>query len=176
MNKHIPKFVLLTIVVVVLQVWLFNPMAIYRVATPYVYPLLWLFLPIGLGRSASLLVGFALGLLLDYLSLTPGLHCSVMTFLGLLRPWMLRWFVQADISPSALPIYATLGKRSVVFFVLFTAIHHLVLYGLDALTALFSSYALLRMGAGYVLTLFVSFIIISLANLQIHAEGNSYGK
>lgn len=176
MNRHIPKFILLTLVVLVLQVWLFNPMAIYRIATPYVYPLLWLFLPIGLGRSASLLVGFAIGLVLDYLSLTPGLHTSVMTLLGLLRPWMLRWFVQADIPASAVPTYATLGRRSVMFFLLLTAIHHIVLYSLDALTALFSTYTLLRMGAGYLLTLFVSFIIISIANLQIHAEGTKHGK
>lgn len=176
MNKHIPKFVLLTLVVLVLQVWLFNPMAIYRIATPYVYPLLWLFLPIGLGRSASLLVGFVIGMLLDYLSLTPGLHTSAMTFLGLLRPWMLRWFVEADIPTSAVPVYGTLGGRSVVFFVLLTAIHHIVLYGLDTLSGLFSSYTLLRLVAGYVLTLFVSFIIISIANLQIHAEGSKHGK
>ena len=176
MNRHIVKFALLCIIVIVLQVWLFNPMALFRVATPYVYPLLWLFLPIGLGRYTSLLLGFALGLVLDYLSLTPGLHTSVMTFLAFIRSPLLSLFVEAKIPQSALPLYDMLKGRSIAFFVTLMAIHHVLLYGLDTLGGFYSGHTLLRLGAGYLFSLFVSGTIATLATLRSYTDSLPYGK
>ena len=67
MNKTYLRFLVVCALVVALQVWLLSPVALFRVATPYLYPVLLLLLPINAGKVSLLLHAFVIDLRLGYM-------------------------------------------------------------------------------------------------------------
>ena len=73
-----------------LQVYVLNKIPhLHRFIIPYIYFLFLLWLPFSISRLGLLVIGFLTGLILDYFTMTPGLHTetavlntvSVMTWL-----------------------------------------------------------------------------------------------
>ncbi len=65
------RFILFALLMVALQVWVLSPIALFRVATPYLYPFVLLLLPVDTNRTVLSISGFAVGMLIDIFSLTP---------------------------------------------------------------------------------------------------------
>lgn len=151
MSSSYLRFFLYSLVLVALQVWVLSPIALFRVATPFLYPILLLLLPIGTGRSTQTVLGFGIGMLLDIFSLTPGLHTTAFTMTAYLRQPILGLLTDKNTPEYALPLYPTLRGGAIVLFSLLLLIDLGVLYlleaglhGLDRFVALsfLASYAL----------------------------------
>lgn len=132
MNSTYLRFLFFSLLLIALQVWVLSPIALFRVATPFLYPFLLLLLPIGASRSLQTLLGFAIGMLLDIFSLTPGLHTSAFTLTAYLRQPLLSLLTDKNTPEYALPLYPTLRGGAIVLFSLLLLVHLLALFFLEA--------------------------------------------
>jgi len=82
---------------ILIQVYVLDKVpALHRFIVPYLYFLFLLWLPFSISRVALLFVGFALGLTLDYFTMTPGLHAAACLLLAYLRPFVINILAPKD--------------------------------------------------------------------------------
>ena len=81
-------------VVIALQVLLFNNLQFWGLCQPQVYLLCLLMFPITLPRWADMLIGMALGLFMDILCNSIGVHMATCIFIMFIRQPLLAYFVQ----------------------------------------------------------------------------------
>ena len=142
------------IVLVLLQVWVFSPLYVFRLATPFPY--------INISKMGITLWSALSGLLLDILSGTPGLHMAAFTATGFLRSYLLPLFVDADTDGSYPPSLAVSGWGIALLLLILTAFHHTLLFLLDAVGAFDLPYFLLRLGTSIVATYILTLVCLLL--------------
>jgi len=86
--KNIARFILLVLV----QVTLFNNMNLSGYINPSVYLLFILLLPVNISKSLLLLLAFGLGLTIDFFSNTLGLHAAATVLMAFARPGTINLF------------------------------------------------------------------------------------
>lgn len=84
------------LLLLLLQVLVFNHIHIFGYATPMPYVYFLLLLPTSTPRWAYVLIGFLLGLGIDIFSNTPGMAAASMCLSGLLVPPLISFFLPAD--------------------------------------------------------------------------------
>lgn len=167
MTNSFIRTALLAILLIALQVWVFTPFALFKVATPVVYPVLLFFVPMQRGAISLSIFGFVLGSVIDYLALTPGLHASVVTLTAFLRHYLVGIIVDAQDNLEYLPMPSVLGSRSYILLLEVFAVHHLLLYLLAGGWHGDWLYSLLRLLAGYGLSLFLAFLVLLTFNVRL---------
>lgn len=100
--RYTGAFVLL----VALQLLIFNNIEFSGYVNPYVYVMFILILPVSIPSWILLLLGFLTGFVIDIFSGTMGVHTFATVLAGFVRPWVLSLNVTAeaaedDMSPSA---------------------------------------------------------------------------
>lgn len=161
MKNNFVKYIFIFIALVLVQQFVFNNIELNTYMNPYVYILFILILPFNLNRSLLLLLSFVLGLTVDLLSGTLGMHAASCTLIGYLRPHILSIFTsREDFEQELAPAIATYG---LAWFVRYSAIliviHHWTLFTLEAFS--FDNYGttIIRIFLSSVLTLF--FVILT---------------
>ena len=96
MNNAWLKYGLNFILIVLVQGLVVNPMEIHEFLNPMVYPMLILMLPFDLSVLATLAISFVLGVSVDGMSNTFGLHASAAMVVGYLRPTVLKYIKPRD--------------------------------------------------------------------------------
>lgn len=96
MIRYVPRYFLTFLILVLVQVLLFNNVQLGGYLNPYVYVLFILSLPFETPRWGLLVLGFILGLTLDLFSHTVGMHTSASVFMAFLRPYVLRTLEPRD--------------------------------------------------------------------------------
>lgn len=91
--KRIAQF----ISILALQVLVFNHVQIVGYATPMVCIYFILLFPLGTPHWQTLLWAFAIGLLQDIFSNTPGMNAASLTFVGFIQPMLLKTFSPKDV-------------------------------------------------------------------------------
>jgi hypothetical protein len=71
---------------------------LHRFITPYIYYLFILWLPFSMSRQWLLVVGFLTGLILDYFTMTPGLHAAACVLVAYVRPFVINVLTPRDSS------------------------------------------------------------------------------
>ena len=170
MNKTYLRFLVVCVLIVALQVWLLSPVALFRVATPYLYPVLLLLLPINTGKVSLLVHAFVIGTVIDILGLTPGLHAASLTAAAFARPMLLGLLEDKKTPEQALPLYGTLRTGAAILISLLLLIHHVILYALEAGTLVRDLHVVISFGAGYGLSLLLC--LITLAFIGSFGEGH----
>lgn len=84
------KLILNFLLVIFVQVALFNEFLFSGYANPYVYVLYLVMLPTTLSRAAILLIAFAMGLGIDLFENSAGVHAAASVLLAYIRPWFLK--------------------------------------------------------------------------------------
>jgi hypothetical protein len=146
---------------IVLQMLVFNHIQFSGYINPYFYVLFILLLPFETPGWLMLILSFLLGLSIDFVSDTHGLHTMATVFMAYIRPFMLRGLAPRDgYEPGTYPriTYYGLGwfaKYAIILIVL----HHLVLFYVEIfrLSEFFST--LLRVILSSIFTFI--FIVIS---------------
>jgi hypothetical protein len=115
-------------VFILIQVYILNKIPhLHRFITPYLYFLFILWLPFNISRIGLLITGFLTGLILDYFTMTPGLHAAACTLIAYVRPFVISVLTPRDSSefnyrePSPKAMQWT--PYAVYVFVL-TLLHH----------------------------------------------------
>lgn len=97
---------------------------------PYLYVLFIISLPFGTPPWATLLLGFALGMAMDFFSSTPGMHASACTVMAYGRIWMLRVLEPRDgYDAGKRPLVQHMGiSWYMIFAGVLVLLHHLWLF------------------------------------------------
>lgn len=171
------RFVLVALILVALQVWLFNSISIFRLATPYVYPVLLLLLPVELSRVQATLWAFGIGMLIDALSLTPGLHASAFTLVGFLRYYFISPMLEEGRYQPHLPAtYGQLGWLSIALLVEVMVVHHLALFLLDAGYYQDKMFLLQRLALSLTYSFFLSLLVLLSMSIRFAPRTASHDK
>lgn len=123
------------LLILLLQVIIFNRFFFWGYLNPYVYVLLIIFLPTTLSRASVLLWAFAAGFTVDLFENSAGIHAAASVFLAYIRPVFFGYLSRGtdlnreslrfrEIAPLALSIYAFLS----------ILIHHFALFLIESFT------------------------------------------
>lgn len=133
MINSIIRYIIIFIILILLQVLLFNNIQFSGYVNPYVYIMLILLLPVEIPSWLLLLIAFFTGLTIDLFTGTPGMHASATILSGFCRPFILRLISPRDgYAPGAVPSMASYGFRWFLFYsVAIVLIHHFALFYLE---------------------------------------------
>lgn len=106
-----------TLVLLVVQVLVFNHIHLFGYATPVIYVYILCLQPLDTPRYSWLLWGFFTGVVADMFSGTPGVGAASMTLTAMCAPVLLRLMVPKDSVEDMVPGYYTLGSWKFVWYV-----------------------------------------------------------
>ena len=153
------------LVLVSLQVLVFNHMHLFGYATPMVYIYFLLYFPLNYSRCGILFWGFIIGLLTDIFSNTPGVGAASTTLAAMLQPVLLRAMAPKDSTEDMMPNFQTMGYGNYVrFFIILIVTHHLLVFLLESFSYFDSLYLVLSCASSIVLTTSIVWAIEHLLN------------
>ena len=110
MTNAIIRYSLLFIICVLLQVLIFNRIALFHVAMPVIFIYFIIRLPINLKLSYVFTLAFFLGLCVDIFSDTPGVNALACTLIASIRtPIYYAYMAKDDITSRLTPGISTMG-------------------------------------------------------------------
>ncbi|MCF0195660.1 MAG: rod shape-determining protein MreD [Bacteroidaceae bacterium] len=145
-----------------LQVLVFNHIHLFGYATPILTSALLLYFPQKTTRIQLLVWSFVMGLCVDVFSNTPGVCSGSMTFVAMLRPFLLALQAPKDSDETLVPTYQSMGRWShgrYIFLLLLT--HLAAYYALDSFSYFHLTDVLITFGASLGLSLFLLLLIDS---------------
>jgi len=133
MINSIIRYTIIFVILILLQVLLFNNIQFSGYINPYVYIMLILLLPVEISAWLLLFISFFTGLTIDFFTGTPGMHTSATVLAGFVRPYILRLISPRDgYEPGAMPSMEIYGFRWFLFYtVIIVIIHHFALFYLE---------------------------------------------
>jgi rod shape-determining protein MreD len=133
MINSILRFGLIFILLILLQLLLFNNIQFSGYVNPYVYILFILLLPVEIPAWLMLIISFTTGIIVDMFSGTPGMHSSATLMAGFFRPYILRVIAPRDgYEAGSSPSMITYGFRWFLSYTLLVVlIHHTTLFYLE---------------------------------------------
>lgn len=133
MINSILRFVLIFIVLILLQVLVFNNIQFSGYVNPYIYIMFILLLPVEIPAWLLLLCSFTTGIIVDLFSGSPGMHASATVLAGFVRPYVLRIISPRDGYESrSEPSMMNYGFRwFLIYTVLIVFVHHTALFYLE---------------------------------------------
>lgn len=103
--NNVIKYILISIVILLLQVLVLNNLNIKGYAIPFLYLWIILRLPASMSRILTITIGFLIGLTVDIFSNTLGMHAMATTLFAYLKdPVTLLYIPKEDIKNSAISI------------------------------------------------------------------------
>lgn len=130
MNSRTLQIAIQFIVLIVLQLLLFNNIQFSGFINPYVYVLFFILLPFDFPKWLAVVLGLLMGLIIDLFSGTPGVHTTATVLIAYLWPFLLAVIAPYDgYDNSARPRVSYMGiEWFVKFTIIIVLIHHLVLF------------------------------------------------
>jgi hypothetical protein len=161
--RHIGRFMILTL----LQVLILNNLEIGWGIQFMPYPLFLFLLPIEMGVIYTLLVAFGMGMLIDSLSNTYGLHTSALLAFAYLKPVIFRLFSPRDGYESS--VENTISSLGIGWFLrvygILLLIHHLWFFLMEIFKLNDLLFTLQKTGLSFffsfLLSLILQFLLIS---------------
>jgi rod shape-determining protein MreD len=133
MINSIIRYIIIFIVLMLLQVLIFNNIQFSGYINPYVYIMLILLLPVEIPSWLLLLISFFTGLTVDFFSGTPGMHASATVLAGFSRPYILRIISPRDGyeagATASMEIYGF--RWFLIYTIAIVLIHHFALFYLE---------------------------------------------
>jgi rod shape-determining protein MreD len=141
------------VVLVLVQVLLLNNIHFLRLVTPFLYIYFIIKLPVGYSSVRVTFLSFLLGIVMDMLSNTPGMHAAACTLAGFARPFIIQAFMREDLSENLIPSYKTFGYGQFIrFTLLFVSLHHAALFLIESTMLFDPLFLAIRVAAGIVVT------------------------
>ncbi|MDR3217554.1 MAG: rod shape-determining protein MreD [Dysgonamonadaceae bacterium] len=163
MKKFLFRQILLFVLLIFLQVWLFNSIHLFGVATPLVYIYFLIKLPVNTNRNMVLLLSALLGFSIDIFEYTWGLNMFAMTITGFLRHFFLKLFAPRDLFDEYIPSFTTFGKQMFIRYAgILTLVHIVILFATESLSLFDPLRLCMRIAGSYILTILLIFALDSL--------------
>lgn len=161
--------IFLFVVLILLQVLLFNRISLFGLATPILYIYFLIKLPIGRNLFFVIISGFLLGLIIDIFLNTPGINAAATTIVATLRQPIINMVFDREEYEEYTPgIHAGAGAFF-RFALIVVLLHQTLLFFIESFTFFNFTNTILRILASSVLTLL---IIISLDSLMYRKKGS----
>ena len=161
------RLVALFILLVFLQIWIFDNIHLFGFATPLLYIYFLIKLPIKLSRNIVMLLSALLGFIIDVFGGTLGLNMTAMIIIGFLRYYLLKLFAPKDVFDDYSPSFNSFGTY---FFIRYagitTLIHIILLYMIESLSVFNPLLLSLRIIGSFILTILLIFAFESV-NLNV---------
>lgn len=159
--------ILLFVVLVLLQVLLFNRISIFGLAVPILYLYFLIKLPYGRNRFYVIISGFLLGLIIDVFLNTPGMNAAATTIVATFRNVILNLFYPKNEYEELVPNIHVSAAAFIKFTIVMVLLHQVLLFFIEAFTLFNLTATLTRIGASSLLTIV---LILALDSLSIRKE------
>lgn len=161
------KYGFMFIVLVLVQVLIFNQVHFSGYLNPFIYILFVMLLPVDTPRYLLLVSGFLLGLVIDVFSNSLGMHAAATTFIAFIRPFVLRSISSREEDRHE---YPGLKQNSLAWFFYYAFImvfsHHFIFFFLEFFTFSHFLTTLLRIALSTLFTV----VLIVLSQFLIFRE------
>lgn len=136
MIKTLQKYLIQFVLLIVLQLLIFNNIEFSGYVNPYIYILFILLLPFETPKALLLILAFILGITIDLFMGTPGVHSSATVLTAFLRPVVLGIFEPRDgYQTGTNPRILYYGLEWFIkYTVLLVVIHHITLFYLEVMS------------------------------------------
>ncbi len=159
--------ILLFVILVLLQVLLFNRISIFGLAVPILYLYFLIKLPYGRNRFYVIISGFLLGLIIDIFLNTPGMNAAATTIVATFRSVILNLFYPKNEYEELVPSIHVSAVAFIKFTIVMVLLHQTLLFFIEAFTLFNLIGTLMRIGASSLLTII---LILALDSLSIRKE------
>ncbi|MDR1764437.1 MAG: rod shape-determining protein MreD [Dysgonamonadaceae bacterium] len=153
MGKSFIRISVLFVLLIFLQIWLFNKIHLFGIATPLLYIYFLIKLPVTMNRNIVLLLSALMGFILDLFDYSLGLNMLALVFTGFLRYYVLNFLAPRDIFEEYSPSFSTFGR---FLFIRYAAtlilIHAAILLTVDTLAFIDPLRLLLKIVSSSLLT------------------------
>jgi rod shape-determining protein MreD len=156
--NNISRFIIL----LVLQIVIFNNINFYGFLNPYPYVLFILLFPINGNRLSLLITSFSIGLILDMFLNSGGIHATASLCLAYIRPTLFKFSFGLSYEYQTIKIADKITSERVVFLLLSIIIHHFILFLFEFYRLSLLPTVLFRTLATTILTFLVCVLIIYL--------------
>ena len=126
-TMNLVRFVLL----VLLQVFLFNNINLGGYINPYVYIFFILLYPSTGNQSLLIFLGFLLGLSIDIFEDSGGVHAAATAFVAYIRPSLLKYSFGLSYEYNSIKLKTAAPSERITFIASIIFIHHFVMFALE---------------------------------------------
>lgn len=144
MINRILRYTLIFVLLIFLQLFLFNNIQFSGYMNPFVYIMFIMLLPFEISQWFLIILSFITGFIIDIFTGTPGMHAAATVLAGFSRPFILRIISPRDgYEGSSEPSLFVYGFRWFFFYTLLMVfIHHLILFYIEVfrLTDFFNTF------------------------------------
>ena len=155
---NIFRFLLLLAV----QIIVFNNMNFLGYISPYPYVLFIILYPVNGNKFGLLFASFLLGIIMDMFSNSGGIHTTACLVLAYYRPYLFRFSFGLSYEYQTVKLNDVLTPERFSFILLSVVIHHFILFILEAFEISFFFDVLIRTLLSTVFTIIICIIIIYL--------------
>lgn len=124
---NIVRFVLLVLV----QVLVFNQLNFFGFINPMVYILFLYWYPVKENRAAFIGLSFILGLSIDFFSDSMALHAASTVTIAYIRPAIMRFVFGVNIEFQSFRLGNSTKAQQITFLTLLIVVHHMVFFTLE---------------------------------------------
>ena len=128
MNKSVFTHTFRFILLVLLQVLLFNNINFLGYINPYIYLIFIALFPVKNNRAVIIILSFLIGLSVDIFSDTGGIHAAACVFVAYVRPLILKFSFGMIYEHQTIKFNAVEFGEKLTYISILTAIHHFVLF------------------------------------------------
>ncbi len=151
-TKQIGRYIL----VMLLQVLLFDQLQLWGACHPYIYLLCLLMMPITLSPIVDMLIGAGIGLIMDVFCNSLGIHTASCILIMFLRPYLLGVILNDKDRLNEQVSLRAIGMEAFIkYTVTLVLIHHLTVFSLAAWSWQHIGFVLLETLVSSAITIFV---------------------
>lgn len=162
MNSAVLTNIFRFILLLAVQIIIFNNINFLGYISPYPYLLFIMLYPVNSNKSGLLAASFLLGLIMDLFSNSAGFHTTACVILAYYRPYLFKFAFGLSYEYQTIKLNDVLTPERFTFLLLSVVIHHIVLFALEAFKFTLILDILLRTLLSSVFTLIICIIIIYL--------------
>ena len=163
MKNVIFQLIALFLLLVLLQVWLFNNIHLFGFATPLLCIYFIIKLPVSMNRNVVMLLSALLGFIIDVFGNALGLGMTALLIAGFLRYYLLKLFAPRDVFEDYLPSFSAFGKYLFMRYAgILTLIYICLIYVIESFSLLNLELFFLRIAGSFTLTILLIFAFESI--------------
>lgn len=139
------KYIGLFLLLLFLQVFVLDNLHWLGLVHPFIYIWAVLLMPIELPRWLQMVIGAAIGMVMDMFTHAPGIHMAGCVMIAYLRPLLVAGYVQDIERMKGAITFEAIGVGNYLrLLAILVAVHHLIVFMLEAFTFRHFGYTLLQ--------------------------------
>jgi rod shape-determining protein MreD len=160
MNSALLVNIFRFIMLLAIQIVIFNNMNFLGYISPFPYLLYIILYPVNSNRSGLLISSFLIGITMDMFCNSGGIHATACVILAYYRPYIFKFAFGLSYEYQTIKLNESLTPERFSFILVSVILHHIILFTLEAFQFKFIWDILLRTLFSSIFTIIISIIII----------------